>query len=503
MGKRGIFCYIAVNHKTILMPDDQVKIARQAFRNKFGEAFEKKATDAFVLTYFKQSQRETAVIREAGKPAVKTSVILEFDEKKPKEVTAESAMLPADKDSRIREAIANIPEPDKQVRAALHQYLRNAKIKSYKEKSLMQVQSIHAELDKKSTGTVTRESMSAVNQPLATEYCWLNRTMKTNSDNNVLAEAVQDNQITAVDLPRLLVREVTKTVPGIFASQYVQKFARNGKNISVAIIDSEVFFDHPALKGRVVKMENYTTEPWGNPDFHGTAIAGIIGSDGTVDITGTKNNAFLGIAPGVMMHNYKVLATKSNVNADDFGGTKAIERAVEDGMHIANCSWGIDKIKSTISREAKACNTAWDLGLVIVKSAGNNGSGASTLTTPAEADGVIVVGACGKNAQAVENYSSRGPIPSNAVRPHLIAPGGSPSDNMLSCLTTGGFGPAGYGTSYAAPHVSGLLALILEENPDLSNDELRDFAIRLCTVLQNIKPEIQGNGIISLRSLVE
>jgi serine protease AprX len=250
------------------------------------------------------------------------------------------------------------------------------------------------------------------------------------------------------------------------------------------------------LKGRIIKAENYTTEPWGNPDFHGTAVAGIIGS---------SNKSFRGVAPDVKLYNYKVLATKFGINADDFGGSKAIEKAVEDGMHIANCSWGIEKVSGKVSREAKACNTAWELGLAIVKSAGNNGAGASTLTTPAEADGVIVVGASGKDFKKVEDYSSRGPLPSpfNSLRPHIIAPGGTDADNILSCHINGDFGAVGKGTSYAAPHVSGLLALILEENPGFSNDELRDFAIKLCTKLKGLKPDVQGHGIISLKSLLK
>jgi serine protease AprX len=476
------------------MPDDIMKAARQSLRDQYGEAFEKKATDAFVKKFFMQ-QTESFVMPEVGAGTGQSNLILEFDDAQANEVKAESSVDSADVDSRIRDVISSIPEPNRQAKAELKQLIRNSKVKNYKEKCLMKMQPISDFLEKKIQDSYANKAAAVHDQPYITQYCWLNQSMKALTDLAAMAEPIQDHKITSIDIPRRIVREIKQTVPGIFASQYVQKFAKTGKNISIAIIDSEIFVEHPALKGRAFKMENYTIEPWGNPDFHGTAIAGIIGS---------SDPDFIGIAPDAKLYNYKVLGTNVGVSADDFGGAKAIEKAVEDGMHIANCSWGIDKISAVMSREAKACNTAWEVGgLTIVKSAGNNGSGASTLTTPAEADGVIVVGASGKNSMAVESYSSRGPIPSNVLRPHLVAPGGSPADNILSCRISSDFGPVGYGTSYAAPHVSGMLALILEENPELSNDELRDLAIKLCTVLQNIQPEAQGNGIISLRSLVE
>ena len=49
--------------------------------------------------------------------------------------------------------------------------------------------------------------------------------------------------------------------------------------MTVAVIDSEAALTHPALRDRVIHRRNYTREPWGTPDSHGTAVAGIIGAD--------------------------------------------------------------------------------------------------------------------------------------------------------------------------------------------------------------------------------
>jgi serine protease AprX len=206
------------------------------------------------------------------------------------------------------------------------------------------------------------------------------------------------------------------------------------------------------------------------------------------------------MAPGVTLTNYKVLATDTSLNSDDFGGAMAIQQALEDGAQIANCSWGAGAAGDGTGREAVACNNAWNLGLILVKSAGNNGPDASSLTTPADADGVIVVGATDRAGTTVQDYSSRGPA-GTKPRPHLVAPGGSEFDPIHSCLVGGGFGNAGFGTSFAAPHVSGLAALLLAETPGLAPDGVRNKLLSLCTLLPAGDANTQGAGLVSLASL--
>jgi serine protease AprX len=158
-------------------------------------------------------------------------------------------------------------------------------------------------------------------------------------------------------------------------------------------------------------------------------------------------------------------------------------------------------VRSTKSREARAADLAWDLGLTIIKSAGNAGPGAGTLTTPADAEGVVVVGATDQAGNAVQDYSSRGALPGGGTRPHLVAPGGTVPRGIDSCLLGGGFGDCGHGTSYAAPHVSGLLALILEGDPDLPPNKQRDLLLSACEPFDPNDPNTHGAGLVSLANL--
>jgi len=205
----------------------------------------------------------------------------------------------------------------------------------------------------------------------------------------------------------------------------------------------------------------------------------------------------VGIAPDVTIWNYKVLATNQVINADDFGGSRAIQQAVVDGAHLANLSWQAGPGTNGSGREAVACDNAWALGMALVKSAGNEGPGAGTLTTPADANGIIVVGGTDRQGKAVGDYSSRGPTQDGRARPHVVAPGALETDELTSCLLNGGIGTCGFGTSFAAPHVTGALALLLEQDPTLDPDGLRAKILAMARPLAGgVLANVTGNGIV-------
>jgi serine protease AprX len=360
---------------------------------------------------------------------------------------------------------------------------RQLVIGGHRDAFFRDVGGVHAELERSGGVFAAPTSLELASRPPFTDVCWLNRTIRARADARALAEVVADDDVARVDLPRRLEPEIFATRDIVSARGFSSRNADDdGAGIVVAVIDSEVAVGHPGFGGRVVQKRNFTTEPFGTPGDHGTAVAGIIGSAE-------------GMAPGVTIYNYKVLATNRFLNGTDFDFALALQRAVEDGAHVANCSWGAGPASDGTSREARACDAAWALGVTVVKSAGNNGPGPSTLTTPADAAGVIVVGATDRKGQQIEEYSSRGPTPGGVARPHLAAPGGSEGDGVQSCRVGGG---CGRGTSYAAPHVTGLVALLLARKPDLEPDEIRDRLIAKSMPIEAFAAADQGAGLVAL-----
>jgi serine protease AprX len=329
-----------------------------------------------------------------------------------------------------------------------------------------------------------------------TRICWLNQTLCTWTDFRTLAAVAADPKVMHIDVPRALRPEIGRTGVVVGAVPYRAAHHHTGKDVIVAVIDYEVDQHHPAFQNRVERTENFTREDWNNPAPHGTAVAGIIAANGTL----------LGMAPDARIQNYKVFMTKRATGPKDFDGAVALEHALHNGAKIANCSWGTEAVTNGQSREARACDTAWKCGMTVVKSAGNDGpgkGGKGTMTCPADADGVIVVGATDREGTGVQPYSSRGPT-QNGKTPHLVAPGGTDGSGgrgIDSCLASA-FGDCGWGTSLAAPHVSGLLAVLLEMHPGLTPNEQRLRLLSLCTPFTGVSVNAQGSGLISIENLV-
>jgi serine protease AprX len=81
----------------------------------------------------------------------------------------------------------------------------------------------------------------------------------------------------------------------------------------------------------------------------------------------------------------------------------------------------------------------------------------------------------------------------------VVAPGGGEGGRIRCCLIGGGFGEAGEGTSYAAPIVSGVVALYLQEEPDLVPDQVRERLRRDAQPFDGVPEAAQGAGLVCLR----
>jgi serine protease AprX len=497
------------------MTSEIVEAARARVSNAWGEKLGRKATAAFCLAYGQPAAPVMFAAAEAAavRPETSGGVILEFTDQPEVSDAIDEAVeslrnskswsafrkelkkvqVRPVKSGTVREVMETGRSEPELLPLHAARLLRHLKVMALRDNFFKVAGPITDSIERQSHGFAHRALTGATSRAAITEVCWLNGTVRSWSDPRALAEAAADESIETIDLPRTLRAEVNISAQTVGAPHFSKKFKKGGKGIIVAVIDGEVALTHPALKGRVVHKMNFTDEPWGNPDFHGTAIAGIIASN---------DSAFAGMATEATLYNYKVLATNKSLTGADFDGSLAIQQALEDGAQIANCSWGVGEAGDGTSREARACNRAWKAGLVVVKSAGNDGPGSSTMTTPADADGVIVVGATDREGSSVQDYSSRGPA-GTKNRPHLVAPGGIRLGvGITSCLVGGGFGDTGAGSSYAAPHVAGLVALLLERNPALTPDAVRDLLLGACTPLAATDINTGGKGLLSLSQVI-
>lgn len=251
----------------------------------------------------------------------------------------------------------------------------------------------------------------------------------------------------------------------------------DGQDVTVAIFDTGVDWQHPALQAqyRGYKpggMANHegnwfcTTDEGAlypvDGNGHGTHVAGT--SVGSQDAGGQA----IGVAPGAQW--IAVKAFNDQGYAYDSWIHAAIEwilaPAGDPGLapDIVNSSWGSSNGQDEAFRsDLQALQAA---RIVPIFSAGNDGPSTSSIGSPASLPEALAVGAT-DGMDVVATFSSRGPSPWGEFKPEVVAPG----VQIRSSLPGGTYGLKN-GTSMAAPHVSGVVALMLQADPSLSVDEV-------------------------------
>ena len=304
----------------------------------------------------------------------------------------------------------------------------------------------------------------------------------------------------------------------LFSPETAWDLGYSGSGVSIAVIDTGIDDEHPSLDGKFIggvdmtKPDNlpflYPQDGSYNPDDiqgHGSTCSGIATG------TGDPENQYQGTAPSARLVDVRI-GTKIGYAPGEFwvgavsdphvkdGTLRGIDWAIEhrddnwggageyEGIDIFSISWGVDIGWSSDGSDAysRLLDEAVQNDVIVVNAAGNDGpdnDGFHGLS--ASSSSIIVAAADDRNTMehdddVVAFYSSRGPRtddndedPYDELIPDVAAPGTNitnlqpDTQRVVGDASDNGYGNRGSGTSYATPTVAGVVALILEANPEL------------------------------------
>ena len=276
------------------------------------------------------------------------------------------------------------------------------------------------------------------------------------------AQALQSFRVLGRDTSDITVvrRLEDPAIPGLSD----QHHDATGKGVTVAQIDTGVDVRHPALRGQIVETRNFADGTPFGPEFHGTAVAGIIVAKTHSDLGG--------IAPGASLISLRACWPDPRLDGaavcDTFTLAKALQYALTRNVRIINLSLGGPRDRLL----ERLLDQALERGITIL---GAVDPGATGETFPAHHPGVVAV---------ATEWSPR--VPAGTV----FVPG----TDVLTTIPNGRWGLVS-GTSFATAHVTGVTALLLECSPRL---ERKEVAILLRLTLQQRGPTHAAGAVPDL-----
>lgn len=293
-------------------------------------------------------------------------------------------------------------------------------------------------------------------------------------------------------------------VPATGAPVAWRRTGLTGAGVRIGSIDTGVDATHPALAGKVVAWHDFVagrTQPY-DDNGHGTHTIGTM-------VGAAVGGAPIGVAPGA-----SVVVAKA-MGRDGYGTGSAIlaaaqwmtdpdgDPATPDQPQVVNNSWGTTTKDDPWFRPMVRQWLA--LGIVPVFAAGNAGPGPGTIASPADYPETLAVGATTRSG-AVAAFSSRGPVVwtdpdgqgpaagTPLAKPDLVAPG----EDITSSVPGGGY-QSDSGTSMAAPHVAGAVALLRQGAPNLTAEETMDLLRRSAADRGPVGPDPDyGAGLLDI-----
>ncbi|MAL93754.1 MAG: alkaline serine protease [Haliea sp.] len=305
--------------------------------------------------------------------------------------------------------------------------------------------------------------------------------------------------------------------PQVSGAAALHRLGVTGRGVTVAVLDSGLW-EHPHLardshgEPRIIGRYDAMTDRAGDEAFdesgHGTHMSSVLAnSEPARTLDGAPAGHYKGIAPDARLVAVKAFNREGSGDMLDIvrGVQWVVEQREALDIRVLNLSFAarprwpyfLDPINQALMR-------AWASGIVLVAAAGNEGPDPMTLGSPGNLPYGITVGAITdswtvgeRNDDYIPDFSSRGPTPLGHIKPDLVAPGGHmaaltrPGSTLTEehpdyMISTGELVMTG--TSQAAALVSGLVALLLQMQPELSPDEVK------CLLTSSAEPAINRDG---------
>lgn len=316
---------------------------------------------------------------------------------------------------------------------------------------------------------------------------WAINAVALEADARLIEELSDDPSVERID-PDVAISMVQPMFSGhsenrwnldMIGAPEVWKQGFTGQGVVLAIMDTGVDGKHPDLEDQWRGGNNSWFDPFGkynlphDPIGHGTQVAGIA-------VGGDFGGGAIGVAPGAQW-----IAVK--IYDDDGTSAYSIIHAgfqwlldpdgdpdTDDAPDVVNKSWGfVDALDQCVAEFQEDIQILTQAGIAMVCASGNTGPNAATSVSPSNYVESISVGAVDADDE-IADFSGRGPSPcGEAVYPTFTAPG---EFVRTADLTLGGIGDPYVevsGTSYAAAHVTGALALLMSAHPDAELSDLK------------------------------
>jgi serine protease AprX len=319
--------------------------------------------------------------------------------------------------------------------------------------------------------------------------------------------------------------------PGNLTSLYPQEVnapavwqaGGSGRGVTVAVLDSGVANDADLVRNgnRILAHVGFAGSPDAqhpDPGGHGTHIAGTIAGDGS-----QSAGQYIGIAPKANIIDVQVLDAKGQGRISSVlrGMEWVLAHQQQFNIHVINLSFGAPPLVSyKFDPFAAAAEIAWRRGIVVVAAAGNTGPNSGTVASPGIDPYVITVGATDDQAtlslsdDTLAWFSSWGTPQDSGAKPDLIAPGrkvvsilvpGSTLDTLLPDHEVVALNGSKYfrltGTSMSTAVVSGGVALLLEHQPNLTPDQVKQILISTTQSFGGgVKPAGAGAGLVDVNA---